>query len=152
MRFKHVWTVFSQVGIIIALVACNSSVSADKTACPDSAQQYWKKFRTTVLQNNTNGVADLTQFPFIMSSGIVDEDRRNKPIQRAEFLKQYPHLLTRDPGLSLEPSTMWDLIKSNERLTAAFCAADDGQFRVGDWVFQKESQNWRFVQAYVGEE
>ena len=152
MHFKHAWTVISQVGIIIALVACNTSVSADKTACPDSAQQYWKKFRSVVLQNNVNGVADLTQFPFVMSSGIVDEDRRNNSIQRAEFVKQYLHLLTRDPGLGLEPSTMWNLIKSNEHLTASSCEADGGQFRVGDWVFQYKSQNWRFVQAYVGED
>ena len=147
-----VWNPISLFVMLTVLGACDASVSAAKTTCSVDAQQYWKKFRTAVLLNKVNEVAELTQFPFIVSSGIVDADRKNTSIQSAEFIKRYPLLLTQDPGLSIEPSTMMELIKSNEKLSESFCAPDGGQFRIGDWVFQSRSKNWRFVQAYVGDE
>jgi hypothetical protein len=152
MRYKYISNAVSLFVICVALAGCDAPVLAAKTACTADAQQFWKRFRIAVLENNPSGVADLTQFPFIVSSGIVDTDRKNTSIQRTEFIKRYPQLLSQDPGLKIEPSTMLDLIKTSEQLKESFCASDGEQFRAGDWVFQVKSQNWRFVQVYVGDE
>ena len=131
-----------------ALLGCENTAIANKTTCPASAEQYWKEFRTAVLQNNIEAVAGLTKFPFVMSSGTLDTDRKNKSLQRAEFVKAYLRLLNSDPGLSLEPSTMFNVVAQNERLSASACADDGLRFRVGDWVFESTQKRWRFVQAY----
>ena len=152
MHLKLTRQVIGLLVFVATLMGCDASVSVAKNSCPEGAQQFWKKLRYAVLQSNTSGVAELALFPFTLSSGVVDADRKNIPIQRAEFIKKFPHLLTHDPGLSLDPSTMWDLINSVERLTGTLCAPDGEQFRVGNWVFQNNSQSWRFVQAYVGKD
>jgi hypothetical protein len=143
--------VISKLLLLFALTACNFSASADKSLCQDSAQKYWKSFRTKVIQSDVKGVAELTQFPFFISSGIVDDDRQNKPVSKEEFIKQYPLLLIMDPGLSIEASTMFDLINSNEKLKDISCSDDGAQFRVGDWVFEYKPNGWKFVQAYTDE-
>lgn len=137
-----------QILAIASLLGCENTAIANKAACPHGAQQYWKEFRNAVLQNNIDAVAGLTKFPFVMSSGTLDTDRKNKSLQRPEFVKAYPRLVKNDPGLSLEPSTMFDVVAQNERLSASACADDGPRFRVGDWVFESTQKRWRFVQAY----
>ncbi len=137
---------------VFMLVICNVSIAADDQICTDSAQQYWAKFRNAVLQSDVDGVANLSQFPFIVSSGLQDSDRKNKPTSRADFISIYPLLLIKDPGLSLKPSTMWDLISNSKKLTPDFCTSGGGQIRVGDWVFQLKDGKWRFVQVYIDNE
>ena len=117
--------------------------------CPHTVQRYWQEFRTAVVKNDVDRIADLTQFPFVVSAGTLDADRTTKTVRRSEFIKIFPRLLTNDPGVNPQPSTMRDLINENERLTTLFCSPDGGQIRVGDWVFQQIGQNWRFMQAYA---
>ena len=138
-----------QILATASLLGCENTAIANKATCPDGAQRYWKEFRAVVLQNDVEAVAGLTQFPFLISSGTLDSDRKNKPLQRADFVKAYPRLLKSDPGLSPESSTMLDLVAQNERLSHTACSDDGLRFRVGDWVFESAQKRWRFVQAYV---
>lgn len=122
--------------------------NAADEACTNSAQQYWAKFRGAVLESNVEAVANLTRFPFMVSSGMLDDERKNKSISRQEFIALYPQLLISDPGIKLTPTTMWDLINENKQLTPAFCTSGGGQFRVGDWVFRLKDNKWKFQQVY----
>lgn len=136
------------------LVACQDPASAEKSACPESAQQYWKVFRDAVLKNDLQRVADLTQYPFRLSIGSLDFNRRDVYLDRKEFTATFPRFLSIDPGISGAHKTMKNYLEAESSIPtpSKACAPDGGLFRVGDWVFELKPAGWRFVQAYVGDE
>jgi len=126
------------------------SLPARADACPDTAQQYWRAFRTSVLQGDLTAITNASRFPFVVFSGILDSDREEKSIDREEFVKLFPAWLEADPGLSPTAATMKSLVEATVRLTPLQCSTAT-QFRVGDWVFRPASEGWRFVEVYTDE-
>ncbi|MDR2208395.1 MAG: hypothetical protein LBE22_05430 [Azoarcus sp.] len=118
---------------------------AGEDACPETAQQYWQKFRASVHQSNLIAITDVSYFPFVIHGTLDDSEKRS--VDREEFIKIFPALLEADPGLSPAATTMKSLVETTLRLTPSHCKAN--QFRVGDWVFHLTSEGWRFVEAYI---
>ena len=148
---KQLYLSILKLALIFLLTSCNGSATA-KSNCPDSAQQFWKNFRTAVIKNDTAAIAGMTQFPFILSIGVMDEDRKNLPLQRDKFVTAIPKLLSDDSGMSETPTSMQQYAKSLDMVPSKFCSADGKQFRVGDWVFQLKQENWKFIQTYMDDD
>ena len=156
MHLKRTRQIIGLLAFIIMLAACNDSVSVVKNACPESAQQYWKKFRSAVLKNKLNEIADMTHFPLEIR-GMLD-DSEKKIVSRQGFSKHFPQLLNTElgdyyqqPVITPAPSSMKALVSATTKLSPSFCSADSGQFRVGEWVFLLKPNGWGFVQAFVNE-
>lgn len=122
------------------------SAMASVNACPETAQEYWKAFRISVLRGNLTAIINATRFPFVIS-GTLDEGEK-KHVERKEFGSFFPALLKADPGLSPTPTTMKSLVKSTTHLPPSFCNSYGNQFRVGAWAFELTSEGWRFVESF----
>jgi len=122
-----------------------SVVEATSAQSNENPQTFWAEFRAAVLGDKTEKVVALTNFPF-KTRGTMDED----PIlehDRKWFAQTFPKLLAIDPGLSGEEGdTMRALIKRTEKITDA--QVDENSLRVGDFVFEKIKEEWRFTMAY----
>lgn len=152
MRLKGFFQLLCKFVILFTLTACNQSVSAAKSNCSDSAQQFWKTFREAVVKNDIDAIAKMTHYPLVLSIGILDEGRVNKQLDRKVFITVMPRLFKNDSGMSETPTTMQDYAKALNVIPSQFCTEDGKQFHVGDWVFQLQSVGWRFVQAHVDDE
>ncbi len=122
-------------------------VMADTSACPDSAQHYWKAFRQSVLRGDHVAVTQATRFPFEVRGTLDESDRRL--IDQKDFASLLPALLKADPGLFPQPSTMRSLLKASSRLKPSACNVQGDQLRVGVWVFERTPEGWRFVRGYL---
>lgn len=147
MTFRHVAIAAGQLAFIIVLGMHSASSAESPNACTNSAQQYWKTFRVAALKNNPPLVADLSRFPFKLRGTLDDSEVRE--LAREDFIKLFPKLLKTDPGLSPTATTMRAFVKATTRLSPSFCNSSGNQVRVGTWVFELESEGWRFVQAFV---
>lgn len=110
---------------------------------------FWPRFRDAVVAGDTAALGALTAFPF-RTRGPMDHD----PVRthdRAAFAALLPVLLERDPGLSLEPTTMRALVARTTAVGEGEMAGD-GTARVGDFVFERGADGWRFAMSYVDEE
>ena len=167
MNLKHARHVFCQLVLVVTLVACDAPVSSNarvgadywakedlKNPCPESAQQYWKTFRSAVLKNDPNAVADMTHFPFLLSIGSLDHNRKDIYLSRKEFIALFPRLLPTEQGVTETITTMKEYVKAASMIPkpSKSCAADGGQFGVGNWIFWLKPEGWRFVQAGVDDE
>ncbi len=148
MKQQALSVVLSRRFVFIVLLGLQSlSAMAGGNACPETAQQYWKDFRISVLRGNLTAIANASRFPFVIS-GTLDESAKRR-VDRKEFGRFFPALLKADPGLSPTPTTMRSLVKTTTRLPPSFCNSYGNQFRVGAWVFELTSERWRFVEGFV---
>ena len=167
MNLKHARHVFCQLVLVVTLVGCdapvssNSRVGADfwakedlKNPCPESAQQYWRTFRSAVLKNDPNAVANMTHFPFLLSIGSLDHNRKDIYLSRKEFIALFPRLLPSDPGYFDAPRTMKEYVQTSSTIPmpSKSCTPEGRLFHVGNWTFDLKPEGWRFVQAGVDDE
>lgn len=117
--------------------------------CPESAQVFWTSFRHVVLKKGASEVSKYTAFPFEVA-GELDSSKKRE-IDKREFVKLFPSLLTTDPGLSPEPTTMRCFVKGTLTLPSRACNRDSKEFRLGSWLFRLTAEGWRFVRAYIEE-
>lgn len=132
---------------IVFLGLQSLSATAYANACPETAQQYWKVFRISVLRGDLPAIANASRFPFAISGTLDESEERH--IERKEFIRLFPALLKADPGLSPTPTTMKSLLKATTRLSPSFCNSYGNQLRVGAWVFELTPEGWRFIQGFV---
>lgn len=147
------------VGVLLLagmLAACSDPVPAAKDACPESAQVYWKKFRTAVMSDDLNAVAKATHFPLEVRGQL--DDSPTKMVSRDDLGKYFPQLLNTElgsyfqqPVITPPPTSMKELVKATSQLHSSFCSEQGDQFGVGAWVFLLKPAGWRFVQAFVNE-
>ena len=147
MNLRKAYAVFSLCVLLMATGFYTTAASETSVSCPNSAQQYWEKFRGDVLGHNLPMITNQSQFPFELR-GLLDESEK-KQINRNDFIKVFPKLLSTDPGLSPTATTMKSLVITTSRLSPSFCNAYGNQFRVGTWVFELKPEGWRFVQAFI---
>lgn len=152
MRPKLVCHVVCQFVLLAILAACQEQVTAEKNPCPESAQQFWKTFRSAILKNDIQAIADITQFPFQLSVGSLDFNRKEILLNRKKFIAIFPKLLPVDPGISEAHKTMKGYAEAMSSIPSKSCMSDGALFRIGDWVYELKPEGWRFVQAFAGEE
>jgi hypothetical protein len=111
-------------------------------------RQFWTGFRAAVLEGDAARLQSLAVFPF-RTRGPGDDDTVLSH-DAAAFTAMLGDLLSADPGLGAEPDTMRAWI---ERLPAApsgtGVSIDDRQARLGNFVFERVSGQWRWTMAYV---
>ena len=133
--------------LLVSILFTASGITNAQTTCPDNAQQFWKKFRHAVLQSDSPILTNMVQFPLEVR-GTLDDSKASQ-INKDAFSKILPELLSTDPGLSAEPTTMNNYIQSVESLPASSCNMHGNQFRVGSWVFSEQNNRWLFTQAFI---
>lgn len=136
-----------QLVFILLLGLQSLSATANANPCPETAQQYWKQFRISVLRGNLTAIINASRFPFVIRETLDESAKRH--IDRRKFIRLFPALLKADPGLSPTPTTMKSLVKATTRLSPSFCNSYGNQVRVGAWVFELTSEGWRFVEGFI---
>lgn len=134
---------------LIPILMWSLPASAGPNTCSDDAQEYWKTFRAAVLHKDVSAVANSSRFPFELRQTLDDSPARQ--IRRDEFMRIFPTLLESDAGVSAKPSAMKDHVRANAQLSASSCNAQQNQFSVGTWTFQRTTEGWKFVQAFMDE-
>jgi hypothetical protein len=120
-----------------------------EAALPEEFLTFWTNFRGAVLSGDQGAVAALVKFPF-ETRGQLDD----APVlthDRDAFPGVLEKLLSQDPGLTPEPSTMRQLIEANETAPAGALDAGGQSARVGVFVFVLEDGHWRLTRGYLDE-
>jgi len=117
---------------------------------PQAFHEFWGHFKSGVLAGNREQVAAVTLFPF-KTRGMLDSD----PVRlhdRRSFDELFDRLLAQDSGLKKEPEPMRDLIQRTDFSQAKPVKKHNSRERIGNFVFQRIDNRWRFVMAYLDEE
>ena len=158
MYSKRIFRTLGMLVFAVTLAACSDSVPAAKSACPESAQQYWKQFRSAVLKNDLAAITGMTHFPLEVRGELDDSPKKMVP--RQDFNKHFPQLLntetelvhnSQQPATTSAHSSMKELINVTTKLHSSFCSTDGEQFGVGEWIFVLRPKGWGFVQAFTNE-
>lgn len=139
--------IITQGILIISIILSVTGPGSAENICPDSAQQYWKKFRQAVLQSNSPELTSMVQFPLEVRGSL--DDSKSRKIIKDRFNKILSELLATDPGLSVEPTTMGKYIQGVETLPVSSCNKRGNQFRVGSCVFELNNNQWYLVLAFI---
>lgn len=140
-------TRYLSVALVLGFsVAC----SADESA--RSPQQCWTEFRQAVVAGNYDRLRNMTQFPLAVR-GAVDGIPAQM-VERGQFEAMLNRILDQPmasyEGEKLVTYTMRDLVARTTELNKK-PAKTDGQFRVGELVFDFRGGRCRLVQAYLSE-
>lgn len=117
---------------------------------PQAFHEFWGHFKSGVLAGNKEQVAAVTFFPF-KTRGMLDSD----PVRlhdRRSFDELFDRLLAQDSGLKKEPEPMRDLIQRTDFSQVKPVKKHNSRERIGNFVFQRIDNRWRFVMAYLDEE
>lgn len=133
--------------------AATPSASATKNStansCPDSAQQFWTKFRAAVLQDDFDAVAAMTFFPLEVKGDA--DDNPTKFIYRKNFNKHFTTLLSHEldgdhESIRPRPASMKELVRAVTKLSK--CGGNGSQFSLGSLGFLLKPEGWRFDIVY----
>lgn len=138
--------------LLATLAACSDPPKA-KVICPDDAHRFWTTFRSAVLKDDVNAVADMTEFPLTV---IWLREDREQLLSRQEFIKYYPKLLNAslsklNPPMTPTPASMKALVRIVTTPRGPVCSELPGQFNVGNWTLGLTSEGWRLGVVYVHE-
>lgn len=135
------------VALSISWGSASAVPSQHAVECVRGAQEFWQIFRSAALRGQIDTLADLSAFPFEVRRTLDDVPAQK--LTRTEFVARWPSLLSSDPGLTAKPTSMRAFVKAHPRLSRNTCEDSGRQLRIGNWIFQNQSDSWRFVQAFV---
>lgn len=131
--------------------ASSASTSADtyysRKPCPESAQQFWTKFRAAVLKDDFNAVASMTHFPLEVYTSTNDFSERL--LYRNNFNKHFAYLLNLglggefDPYPKPAPTSMKEFARAVSKIDA--CTDRGTRFQMGMWMFRMYPAGFRFT-------
>lgn len=134
--------------LILALLLSTLTACTEANSCPDSAQQFWAKFRAAVLKDDFDALAAMTHFPLEVS-GDADNSPK-KYVYRKNFSKHFSYLLNLDmdgneyePNPKPIPATMKEFARAVTRVPR--CGGDGDYFYLGTLVFLLKPDGWRLV-------
>lgn len=138
--------------LILALLLSTLTACTDANSCPDSAQQFWTKFRAAVLKDDFDALAAMTHFPLEVS-GDADNSPK-KFVYRKNFNKHLTtflsYELTSNPeSLRPKPASMKELVRVVTKLTD--CREDGDYAYLGRLVFLLKPEGWRLIAVYSNE-
>jgi hypothetical protein len=108
-------------------------------------ENFWKSFRQSVLNSDTNQIIALTQFPF-ETRGPLDSDPTIKH-DKKKFTHVFQSFLKQWNGMDLEGTTELQSIEKTKTIDKKDIS--DEYTRVGDLVFSKTNAGWKLVFAYL---
>lgn len=122
--------------------------SDEKHPAAEDFSNFWKRFRTAVINSDTSQIVAMTHFPF-KARGPLDYDPTVK-YNKEKFIPVFGAFLNQWNGQDLEGTTELDDIKKTEIPDKAYLQKDNA--RVGDLVFDSTNKGWRLVFAYLNNE
>lgn len=132
---------------IVVMFFILSANRASAEPCPPSAQAFWRQFRQAVIAGNVSAITKHVKFPLSVR-GTLDSSK-TRMLGVDEFKAAFPELLSTDPGLSAEPSTMKELVSKTRTLGRRNCNPQRKEFSVGTWQFQHTPKGWLLSSAYT---
>src|SRR5690349_4744466 len=130
----------------------DKATTAIKTIEPELSNEnffnFWKDFRTAILDFDTSQIIAQTEFPFL-TRGSLDSDPTIE-YNKKKFVRVFTAFLTQWNGLEMEGGSELDIIKKTE-----VPKKDDVQndyARIGDLVFNKQDNSWKLVFVYLNDE
>ncbi len=79
----------------------------------------------------------------------MDSDPVNT-VSVEEFMTLWPTLLSLDPGMTVDPTKMVDMVASTAEIPQVALDMQDGiAFRVGNFEFAKGDTGWHFAMSYL---
>ena len=142
------------ISSVFLLAACTEpvstpvSTSTESKVCPESAQQFWKKFRSAVLKEDMNALADMTHFPLEVYTSTESFSERS--LYRNNFNKHFTYLLNLglgghefDPYPKPIPASMKEFARAVSKLEE--CVDGGTRFQLGMWMFQLYPEGFRFT-------
>lgn len=115
---------------------------------------FWEKFRGAVKEGDMNTIVRMTKFPF-ETRGEMDHDPVIK--YNEQQMKKVLPLLLKQEVILPDPKGSAELIVSNEAEIVKNTTdvnreeAETGNVRVGDLVFERGGNGWKFTFAYLNE-
>lgn len=136
--------------LLAALAGCTDPAAAK--ACPDSAQQFWTKFRAAVLKDDFEALAAMTHFPLKVEGD--DDDSPKKFIYRKNFNKHFTTLLSYELGGDYEsirprPASTKELVRAVVKPSE--CNEDGDRIYFGKLVFHLRPEGWRLATFFSNE-
>lgn len=110
--------------------------------------EFWKVFRTAVLDSDTNQIISMTEFPF-QTRGPLDDDP-DIEYEKQKFAAVFKAYLHQWDGGSLEGTSELDGIRKTE--TPDKKEIKNNYVRMGDLVFNKTDKGWKLVFAYLNDD
>jgi hypothetical protein len=114
----------------------------------ENFEEFWKSFRQSVVNSDTNQIIALTQFPF-ETRGPLDSDPTIKHTKQ-KFAHVFQAFLNQWNGMDLDGTTERESIEKTVTIKKEDIA--DEYTRVGNLVFSKKKSGWRLVFAYLNNE
>lgn len=137
--------------LILALLLSTLTACTDANSCPDSAQQFWTKFRAAVLKDDFEALAAMTHFPLEVIGDA--DDRPTKFIYRKNFKKHFSYLLNLnlgrneyEPNPKPNPATMKEFARAVTKPPR--CREDGDYFRMGKMMFHLRPEGWHLEIFY----
>lgn len=146
--------------LLAVLAGCNDPASTPASSasaladtyysmkpCPESAQQFWTKFRAAVLKDDFDALASMTHFPLEVRSDYGAQ----KFIYRKNFNKHFATLLSYELGGDYEsirprPASMKELVRAVTKLSE--CGGNGSKFSLVSLAFRLKPEGWRFDTFY----
>ncbi len=134
-----------------ALVAVSAEAPENKQAKSyDAHAPFWQAFQSAVASKDAKLVSEFIEFPF-RTRGPMDGDPVTT-VNVEEFIALWPTLLSLDPGMTVDPTTMVDMVAATAEIPPIALDMQDGiAFRVGNFEFVKGDTGWHFAMSYISQ-
>jgi hypothetical protein len=112
--------------------------------------KFWKMFRKAVLENDTNKILNLTNFPF-ETRGPLDIDPIIK-VEKLNFLNIFNKYLKQSSGMQVEYESQLETIRKNQGASKKqnkYFSIQDKWSRAGDLEFRFINGKWKLSFAYL---
>lgn len=127
-----------------AIPSASATKNSTANSCPDSAQQFWTKFRAAVLKDDFDALAAMTRFPLEVRSDYGAQ----KFIYRKNFNKHFTTLLSYElnsnyGSIRPRPASRKELARAVTKLPE--CGEDGDYFYLGRMVFLLNPEGWQLM-------
>lgn len=131
----------------VATTSASATKNSTANSCPDSAQQFWTKFRAAVLKDDFDAVAAMTHFPLVVRSDYGAQ----KFIYRKNFNKHFTTLLSYElnsnyGSIRPRPASTKELVRAVTKLPE--CGKDGDDFDLGRIWFFLNPEGWRLMEFH----
>lgn len=135
--------------VLISKISNEKLVSV-KESFDNQFFKFWKMFRKAVLENDTNKILNLTNFPF-ETRGPLDIDPIIK-VEKLNFLNIFNKYLKQSSGMQVEYESQLETIRKNQGASKKqnkYFSIQDKWSRAGDLEFRCIKGKWKLSFAYL---
>lgn len=125
-----------------------STIRIDTNFANESFPDFWKRFRSAVISDDTSQLIRLTEFPF--DTRGPDDSDSTMEFKKERFFPVFRAFLHQYDGLDMSGSD--ELAGIKKTVSPRKADITKSQARIGDLVFEKKVSGWKVVFAYLNYE